>query len=367
MSKTMLIALAALLAWNGPFAAPLAAQTLAEAPPAPSMAKAACAPPELVNSVAMERVNGGDVMSVMASIDGTPLRMLVDIGRERTQVWEAQADKLHLANQRGANFDFAGRYSERSARIEHFALGSMESGGFFIAVRPNPDTAQAPFDGIIGNDVMWHYDVDLDFAHQKLNFFTPEQCEGAGVYWSPSTITSVPIVAYSGLEYADRSPIPRLGETYVVVSLDGKAVVALLDTRADHTFLNPDVAQKLFGVGPDATANVDVDDGGTLIKSSMHVFSRLSLGGLAVGNPHIAIPLDTLSQSSKIFHASKVARDTFYVHELMPDMVIGMDLLKHSHLYVSFQNDRVYVSAAGDGPALAAAAPAKSTWFNVLR
>jgi hypothetical protein len=48
-------------------------------------------------------------------------------------------------------------------------------------------------------------------------------------------------------------------------------------------------------------------------------------------------------------------------------MVIGMDLLKHSHLYVAFQSDRVYVSAAGDGPALAAATPAKTTWLNVYR
>lgn len=342
---------------------PAFAQTPAQAEAMP--AKPNCAPPDLLNSMPMEKVNGGNVMSVAATIDGNPMTMLIDIGRMATQLWETPANKLHLANQRGAFFDYSGRFSERTARIESFKLGSIEGGGFHVVVAPDPDTGHAPFDGIIGNDILYQYDVDMDFAHQKLNFFTPEQCEGAGVYWSPSTISSVPIVAYSGLEYADRSPIPRLGTTYVLVTLDGKPITALLDTRADKTSLNPDVADKLFGLNPNSMPPGSVDDGGTLIKAGMHTFSRLDLGGLAAGNVQIAIPLDVLSQSTKIFHISKILQDRFYTHELMPDMVIGMDILRHSHLYVSFKNDRVYVSAAGEGPALTAT-PAKTSWFNVV-
>ena len=360
---------ALLLSALAAFSLPTTAALAQSAAPlqAEAMTKANCAAPDLVNSVAMERVNGGNVMSVTATIDGAPQRMLIDIGRMATQLFETPADKLHLGHQGAQHFDFAGRFSQRSARIESFKLGSMEGGGFHVLVTPDPDTASAPFDGIIGNDVMMRYDVDLDFAHQKLNFFTPEKCEGAGVYWSPSTISSVPVVAYSGLEYADRSPIPRLGVTYVPVVLDGKTIIALLDTRSDKTFLNPDVAQKLFGIAPDGMEPADVDDGGTLIKAGTHVFKSLSFGGLTAGNVHVAIPVDVMSQSTKIFHISKVLQDTFPIHEIMPDMVIGMDILRHSHLYVSFQNDRVYVSAAGDGPALAAASPAKTTWLNVYR
>jgi hypothetical protein len=329
------------------------------------MGKANCAPPELINSVPMQRVNGGNVMSVTAAINGTPETMLIDIGREATQLFETPANKLHLGNQRGGHFDFAGRFSERSARIESFKLGNVEGGGFHVAVTPDPDTSPAPYDGIIGNDVMMRYDVDLDFAHQKLNFFSPEKCVGAGIYWSPGTISSVPIVAYSGLEYADRSPLPRLGVTYVPVVLDGQTIIALLDTRSDKTFLNPDVADKLFGLKPDGMEPASVDDGGTSIKAGTHVFKSLSFGGLAAGNVRVAIPLDVMSQSTKIFHISKVLQDVFPIHEIMPDMVIGMDILRHSHLYVAFNSDRIYVSAAGEGEALTAA-PAKTTWFNVV-
>jgi hypothetical protein len=47
-------------------------------------------------------------------------------------------------------------------------------------------------------------------------------------------------------------------------------------------------------------------------------------------------------------------------------MIIGMDVLKQTHLYISFQDQRVYVSPAGDGQALTAT-PAKTSWFNVWR
>ena len=379
MLPTQTLVTPALVAPNDPPAAPAqpASQTSPAAtvadndqPGAPNAAPAVapnasgCAPPKLINSLPMEKVPGSDTMTVNATFEGNPEKMLVDIGRMPTQLWNTPAAKLHLAVQDAPSLDFGGRFFQGGARVQSFTLGNMQSGGFHIQIRPDPDTANAPFDGTIGNDVMWHYDVDLDFAHQKMNFFEPEQCKGAGVYWSPSTITSVPIVAYNGLEYSDRSPIPRLNTTYVPVTLDGHTIIALLDTRADRTFMNPDVASKIFGVNADSQDTANVSDGGTLIKARLHTFSSLSLGGLTANNPQIAIPLDITTQSTNIFHASKVARDTYSLHEILPDLVIGMDLLKHSHLYVSFRNDRVYVSAAGDGPALNPK-PTSPTWINV--
>ncbi len=333
------------------------AETLTEKP--------ACAAPQLVNSVKLEMVNGGPVMSVTATINDTPQRMLIDIGRMPVRLWERTAAKLHLTNQGAQYFDFAGRYSQRSSRVGDIKLGSMEGGGFHVLVVQDPNTEAAPFDGIIGNDILFRYDVDLDFAHQKMNFYTPEQCEGAGIYWSPSTITSVPIVAFSGVAYGDRSPVARLSTTYVPVTLDGHVFVALLDTSADRTFMNPEVADKVFGLKPESLEATSVSDGGTLIKAGAHTFSRLTLGGLTAGNVRVAVPLDVKTESTNIFHGNKIAQDSFYLHEILPDMVIGMDILRHAHLYVGFQSARLYVAAAGDGPALAAATPTETTWFNV--
>ena len=371
-----------LVASNDPPVAPAQAASQAQAatvtaqnrqPGDPDAAQAAaaagCAPPKLVNSVPLEMVNGGPVMSVAATFNNTPLRMLIDIGRSPMRLWESAADKLHLANQGAFYFDFAGRFSQRSSRVEDVKLGSMEGGGFHVLITKDPNTAEAPFDGIIGNEIAIRYDVDLDFAHQKMNFFTPEKCEGAGIYWSPGTITSVPIVAFSGVAYGDRSPVPRLDTTYVPVTLDGHVFVALLDTSADRTFINPEVADKVFGLKPESLEATGVNDGGTLIKSAgLRTFAPDVWRRLTASNVRVAVPLDVKSENTRILsRQQRSPRDSFYLHEIMPDMVIGMDILRHAHLYVAFQSARVYVSAAGDGPALAAAAPTETTWFNVPR
>lgn len=312
-----------------------------------------CDRPTLMNSLPMEKVPGSNLMTVTASIGGSPQRMLFDIGRAPTQLWNSTAAKLHLAVEPGgSDWDFGGRYSESAARIGRLNLGSVQGGGFYLQVSPDPTVSSAPFDGILRNDVMWMYDIDLDFAHQRLNYFSPEQCKGAGIYWSPTTVTSVPIVAYAGTQYGNRSPIPRLGTTYVIAALDGHPIVALLDTGADRTFLNPDVAKKIFQLDIDSLQPGEVNDGGTLIRAGYHRFSSLALGGLTASNFQVAIPLDIKTQSSQITHITRTARQYYDLHEILPDLVIGMDLLKHSHLYVSFKNDRVYVSAAGEGTAL---------------
>jgi Aspartyl protease len=314
-----------------------------------------CAPSKLLDSLPMERTPGSDAMSVTASIEGHSEKLLIDSGAMPTQIWRTTAANLDYPLGMGSQtyIDYSGRFSEDNARVAKFTLGSMNTGGFHIHISPNPSVVLTGVDGILGNDMMVHDDMDFDFAHQELNFFAPEQCEGANVYWNPSTITSVQMAGNFGL-------------AFVPVTLDDHVIVALLDTSADKTFLNPYMAHKLFGLKPGAVAAGEIADGGTAIKSGTHTFSRLTLGGLTVTNPQIAIPLGNIPVPHETMTKANLSAryPPLYLPDLMPDMVIGMDVLKHSHLYISFENQRVYVSAAGDGPALTPA-PTKASWFNV--
>ena len=106
-------------------------------------------------------------------------------------------------------------------------------------------------------------------------------------------------------------------------------------------------------------------DSGALIKAGMHIFSSLTWGGLTVDNPQISIPFDILTQNNHEFHANHITLDRYPLSQILPDLVIGMDVLKQSHLYISFQNQRVYVSAAEDSQEALKAGPIKTRWFNV--
>jgi hypothetical protein len=338
---------AALVALNDQPASPNAAQAVAAN-------TSECAPPKLVNSLPMEQVPGSDLMTVTTAIDGSPEKLLVGIGDLTTQLWTTKATKLDLPVREGMrNMDSGGRFSLNVARVESFTVGSMKTGNFDLQIMPDPDFANAGTDGLLGTDMMQRYDIDLDFAHRQLNYFTPEQCKGAGVYWAPGAVTPVQTETYSGV-------------IWVPVTLDGHTLIALLDTSANRTFLNPLVAERLFGLKADSLEAGTVTDGGALIKAGMHAFSSLTFGGLTINNPQIAIPFDVLTQDTQDSHISRVIRNTYHLSEIQPPIVIGMDVLKQSHLYISFRNQRIYVSAAGDGQALKPA-PIESSWFNVWR
>jgi hypothetical protein len=153
---------------------------------------------------------------------------------------------------------------------------------------------------------------------------------------------------------------------YVPVTLDGHTIVAVLDTTADKTFLNPRTAKDLFGLRAESLEPGTVTDSGALLRAGLHDFSALEFAGLRFRNPRFAIPVDVMTQNTNEFHAAKTARNTYRLSEFLPDMVIGMDVLKQTHLYIAFQDQRIYVSAAGDGRALKPE-PLKASWFNVWR
>lgn len=316
-----------------------------------------CAPPKLLNSLPMERVPGSDITMVTATIDGSPEKLIVDIGTMPTQLWNSQAAKLDLPIREGRDtgrfhFDFGGRFSEDIARVQKFTLGSMQTGGFHVQVFTDPDAPQASYDGVLGTDMMQRYDIDLDFAHQQMNYFSPEKCSGAGVYWKPRMVAGQQMVTYTGL-------------VYVPVTLDGHTILGLLDTGVDRTFLNPRSASKLFGLSWGSLEAGNVTDDGALIKADLHPFSRLTVGGLTVNNPQIAIPDDIMTESTREFHADHAIPDRFPLDQIIVgDIVIGMDVLKQTHLYVSFQNNRIYVSPAGDGEALKPM-PIEPSWLTV--
>jgi hypothetical protein len=342
MTRHAVFILAAMLSWTDG----ALAQTNAPSP---------CAPPKLLNSLALEPTPGGDTMTVATSFDGKPQRLLVGISDTPTQLWQSRAAQLGLPVQMGRRImDGGGRISEEVARVQDFTLGNMATGNFFIQVSLDPDFPNAGSDGILGTDMMMRYDIDLDFAHRRLNYFAPEACKGAGIYWSPTRLTDVSMKTYANV-------------VYVPVTLDGHALVAVLDTSASRSFLNPRAASQFFGLKADALEPGDVTDGGSLIKAGVRDFSSLAIGGMIFDHPRLAVPFDILSQSYDDPHAARTARNRFYLSEILPDIVIGMDVLKQSHLYLSFQNQRVYLSPAADGQALTRQAPAETSRFNVWR
>ena len=317
-----------------------------------------CVAPELLNSVPLTLAHDGGMPVVSASLDGKPVKLLIDTGSIVSQVSNVPAAALHLtslATPRG-QYDISGRFSHEAARITDLTLGNMEATGFYLRLVPDPNfSAEPPFDGILATDMMSRYDIDLDFGHSRLNYFSPETCQGAGVYWAPKALAIL--------------PTPTLpGRAYVDVMLDGHKVSALIDTGSEHSMMNPALARKLFGLTPNSPGMVpgEVISDGAIADADFHTFPALSLGGLTLTNVRIAVVRDARTEDNGEYHIARTLPTQFNLNQLLPDLTLGMDVLRQTHLYISFRDQRVYVSRAEDGTGMppAMSAPNKLTVWH---
>jgi hypothetical protein len=87
-----------------------------------------------------------------------------------------------------------------------------------------------------------------------------------------------------------------------------------------------------------------------------HTFSSLTLDGITVTNPHFAI-LPNLAGSKDPYNDLQPGSRTQHVDEgLFSEITIGMDVLRRLHIYVAFDEKKLYITPAAGH--LADAAPA---------
>ena len=184
--------------------------------------------------------------------------------------------------------------------------------------------------GILGSDFLSLFDVSIDPVTNKLDLLNPDHCPDKVVYWPASVIAKVPV---------ERT---KDGHLVVSIELDGKPFKALLDTGAWNSTIRIKPARMLLGVtpgGPDAPATGELN-GTKGLTTYTHTFKTLSFDGVTVTNPSIELipdmweePLSSTPTGSKI----KVREEAD-----KPDMLLGMNVLKHMHIYIAYKDRFVY-------------------------
>jgi hypothetical protein len=86
-----------------------------------------------------------------------------------------------------------------------------------------------------------------------------------------------------------------------------------------------------------------------------HRFASLDFGGVAVANPVVDI-LPGLGRGPRLPSATGT-RIADGETEQLPDMLIGMDILRHLHLYISYREQKLYITPSTPSTAPATAPP----------
>jgi len=315
-----------------------------------------CKPLTLITQVDLLRREGDPHVFVPVAINGKQKLMLLDTGGWSTEVTSQAAADLGLpyVSIRYSEVNLAGEESHQAASVETFSIGRLTTKSVEFVVSPEKclflDEPQ--YVGILAPNVLKNYDVDIDFGGNKLSLLSPDHCEGRVIYWPAGVVAVVP------------TRVLRSGHILVPVKLDGKDVDAILDTGTSTTTLMIPIAEDEFGLtmgSPDTPKASEMPERRGAVTYA-HKFASLSFGGVAVSNLNVAILPDFLrNKASGPQLGSRLGESSN--HEQVPDMLIGMNVLRHLHIYIAYREQKLYITPA-DG---AQATPvAGGTTPNVL-
>lgn len=316
---------------------------------APAAAADSCPPLSIVASVDMQ-IAADNRPYVPVTINGVPKSMLVDTGGFFTEMFEPVVDELKLTPRqtRLVLVGVAGDTTRLAVRAA-FTLGKLHADSIDFMVMPlahrfAPDVPDAA--GLLAPNLLRPYDLDLDFGGRKLNLISQKHCDGKVVYWKASSVAVVPV------------RVNEDGHVLVPVELDGRRLTAILDTGSSRSLLNLGPAQTTFGVVADTDETpFEGHIGDTGASTYSHRFRSLSLEGISISNPTLMLipdlmknrlkPRDTVEGDTRIANPNAESG--------LGEMILGMDILRHLHVYIAYREQKLYITPA----ATPAAAPTK--------
>ena len=211
---------------------------------------------------------------------------------------------------RGMGTSFLTTYVEAN----DFVIGHSRGKGFEFFVENSSDLS---VDGTLAPSILAAYDVDLDFGHDKLTLFDPDHCPGRVVYWTQTPVSIVP------MQIQNRTHIR------IPVMIDGKQIMATLDTGSATSYITQRAASKFLGI---TTTSAGMKSLGNVAVNGMrdpvynYPFQALTFGGVTVNHPHIQIVADQVWNED--------------------DLLLGIGILRQLHLYVAYGEKKLYISPA---------------------
>lgn len=268
---------------------------------------------------------------VPVRINGVDKRLVLDTGGYTSQITPetAEALKLPVGGALGTmKYIGGGEIAMRSATISDFEMGSMRAKNLSMLVSPIPGLA-AEADGLLASDLFLAYDIDLDFGHDKLSFISTDHCSGKVVYWPAQALAEVPLRIMNG-------------HYLINITLDGKRLVAAIDTGAPHSSIGLTEAHRYFNLSPDSPDMLMASKTNGSVTTFMRKFGVLSFEGVEIHDPSIAV-LQTNALDRE--RASPGAHIVGQVSQPW-DIILGMDVLRHLHVYIATKERQLYITPA---------------------
>ena len=279
---------------------------------------------DVVADLPLQEANHHLLVDVL--INEKPARMILDTGAETTILSPDAAKRLSL-DREGPFGTVLGIGGERKAlrfQADSIRLGTLHGSTWnFVVADVVSGYSDPKPDGLLGADIFRTYDIDLNLPAGRLRAFYPEHdCSRPSVYLTGPT-HSVDLEATTFPNYP--TSFATLSMLRLHVKVGGQPLVAEIDTGAPHNIVFLTGLAKLkytasdvksdkrvytIGIGPDA------------VRSLRHVLPELSIGDLEMRNVPVNLVNTTLGPTG-------------------PDIIIGLNLIKQLHIWISHSSDDV--------------------------
>ena len=325
-----------------------------------------CAPLQLITSINMIPQDGRFVVPV--TINNHAAKLLVDTGGGISTINSGATEALGLHPIDGARIqllDGLGNISKKYVGLDAFTIGGLRTSKIQFMVSPGSDDT-GEIAGSLASDVMSLYDIELDFAAAKLNFFSQKHCPGKVIYWPNQGVAQVPITLQRPTGDNSRTGfttyVDRGAHIWVPVLLDGKPFHAMIDTGSSRSAISANTAKFVLGVSEDSPGSTPLGsvDGDPKHTAFTHVFSTLTFDGVTVTNPHFIVTPDLIGDKDPNNSSRTDTRVRRIDDYISIDLTVGMEVLRKLHLYVAFGERNLYITpASAPQSAPAAATPAQ--------
>lgn len=293
-----LVALSALLSWT-----PARAQQVKDCPL------------RLAAGLEMQTIPDGRV-TIPVQVEGHDYRLMVDTGGYINTLSRqlVKQEGYHPRQSAGELRGMGTLKLDSYVTVKEFTIGHSHGKNFDFYV----DDFNSLFeDGTLAPQVLAMYDVDFDFAHGKLNLIYPDHCPGAVTYWTKTPPAVVPI------EIKDRTHIR------IPVTIDGKEIMATVDTGSHTSFITMRAAKRFLGVDekdPALISRGNIPVNGMVGPVYNYPFQTLNFGGVQVNHPHIEMVADKVWDQE--------------------DLLLGIGILRQLHLYIAYKEKEMYITPA---------------------
>ncbi|MCV2352570.1 retropepsin-like domain-containing protein [Paucibacter sp. B2R-40] len=273
---------------------------------------------------------------VEASVNGKAAKFLVDTGGFKTSIATSFAERIGLPmrHSSAAGAGVGGVAQFYTALVDEFAIGSIRGKQMRMAVLDHAGSIEN-YGGIIGADFLFQRDLELVLAESSLRFFHPVDCADAFLAYWDKEADFVPL----------ESGNPNDARPMVTVSLNGKTLLALLDTGASITIVDG-AAAKAVGVSAESLAGSEqislAGIGARAVTARLGSFDSFSIGGETVQRPKIWVA--DLNQNHQIDNNTMATAEFI---SKGPKVILGTDFLKAHRLLFANSQNRLYFSYLG--------------------